>query len=78
MITLEGLNFRQKSIAEALWRAESKDVLRALAQVYGAREVRVVQEMIEVRVVQEMILAAALDAVEDTDQAQQVLKQFSK
>jgi len=69
MITLEGLNFRQKSIAEALWRAESKDVLRALAQVYGAREVRVVQEM---------ILAAALDAVEDTDQAQQVLKQFSK
>jgi len=69
MITLEGLNFRQKSIAEALWRAESKDVLRALAQVYGAREVRVVQEM---------ILAAALDAVEDTDQARQVLKQFSK
>ena len=69
MITLEGLNFRQKSIAEALWRVESKDVLLDLARVYGAREVRVVQEM---------MLAAVLDTVEDIDQAQQLLKQFRK
>jgi len=69
MISLEGLSFRQKSIAEALWSAESDDTLVALCLVYGKREVRVVQEM---------MLAASLDTVEDTDQAQQLLKQFRK
>jgi len=69
MISLEGLSFRQKSIAEALWSAESDDVLIALCLVYGKREVRVVQEM---------MLAASLDTVEDTDQAQQLLKKFRK
>lgn len=69
MISLEGLNFRQKSIAEALWTAESDDTLVALCLVYGKREVRVVQEM---------MLAASLDTVEDTDLAQRVLNKIRK
>lgn len=73
MISLKGLSFRQKSIAEALWTAENNDTLIALCLVYGKREVRVVQELMLAA-----FLDTAVDTVEDTDQAQQLLKQFRK
>lgn len=69
MITLENLSFEQKAIAEALWTAKSSDVIIALSLVYGRQEVRAIQEL---------MLAASLDAVENTDQAQQVLNRFKQ
>ena len=65
---LEGLNNKQRSIADALWEARSPDVVTALMLVYGKTEVKIIMDM---------MLAASLDNIDvDVSDARAYLSTF--
>jgi hypothetical protein len=66
-IELYNLNDTQCVIADFLWEVETNEDLQAIIDVFGEREVLVLQDM---------MLAAALDEVEDVAAAAQVLSKF--
>jgi len=66
-IELYDLTDTQCVIADFLWEVETNEDLQAIIDVFGEREVLVLQDM---------MLAAALDEVEDVAAAAQVLSKF--
>jgi len=67
-LVLEGLNNKQRSIADALWEARSPDVVTALMLVYGKTEVKIIMDM---------MLAASLDNIDvDVSDARAYLSTF--
>jgi len=66
-IELYDLTDTQCVIADFLWEVETNEDLQAIIDVFGEREVLVLQDM---------MLAAALDEVEDVAAAAQVPSKF--
>lgn len=67
MISIDNITAQQKVILDALWTAESPDTITALMLVFGKAEVQAMQSM---------LLAAALDQVESTNEANDYLRKF--
>ena len=66
-IELYDLTDTQCVIADFLWEVQTDEDLQSIIDVFGEREVLVLQDM---------MLAAALDEVEDVAAAAQVLSKF--
>jgi hypothetical protein len=67
-IVLEGLNNKQRAIADVLWKANDPNIINALMLIYGE---------VEVQIVMSMMLAAALDNMDiDVADARAYLSTF--
>jgi hypothetical protein len=67
-IVLEGLNNKQRTIANVLWEAQSSDIITALMLIYGKAEVKTIMDM---------MLAATLDNLDvDVSDAKAYLSKF--
>ena len=71
MITIEGLNSKQRALADIMWSMDSKERVNMFIATLHPKDQR------EARTVLEMIILAFTDEVESVDQAQALLQKYN-
>jgi|LauGreDrversion4_2_1035121.scaffolds.fasta_scaffold11350_3 hypothetical protein len=70
MITIEGLNKKQRALADVMWAMDSTEQVRSFISALHPKDRQ------EAQTVCEMMILAAFDQVQDTPDASQVIQQF--
>jgi hypothetical protein len=70
MIKIEGLNKKQRLLADIIWALDSQEQVQTFIASLPPKDRR------QAQTVTEMMILAFLDEVEDTQEAQRVIDQF--
>jgi hypothetical protein len=71
MITIAGLNAKQKALCDIMWTLEEYDAVEAFIATLPKAERKECRSLIQ------MMILAFVDEVTEVDEAQSVLKQFT-
>ena len=71
MITIAGLNPKQRALCDIMWGLEEYEAVEAFIATLPKAE------RLECRTLIQMMLAAFVDEITQVDQAQSILKQFT-
>jgi hypothetical protein len=71
MITIAGLNPKQKALCDIMWTLEEYDAVEAFIEALPKAERQ------ECRSLEQMMIMAFVDEITEVDEAQSVLKQFT-
>lgn len=70
-VQIEGLNRKQRLLADLIWSFDSKEQVTAFIRTLPPRDRR------DAQTITEMMILAFLDEVESTDEAQSILKEYT-
>ena len=70
-IQIEGLNKKQRLLADLIWSMDSKEQVVAFIRTLPPKDRR------DAQTITEMMILAFLDEVESIDEAQSILKEFT-
>jgi hypothetical protein len=71
MIQIEGLNVKQRMLADIIWSFNDKEAVTRFIKTLPMKDRQDAQTIVE------MMIIAFLDEVDNTDEAQSILKEYT-